>query len=134
MSMFGTLLLLAIGTAAMIRSFSLPIRYLEHGIAYLRHGGVVIDHAMPIQGVVTAIVAAVTTYVVVTVDPSYPNGVGILPLVLLDAAGAMGLIVVPIFLFARSDMQSKIDHHQPFFLRDRTPGHRSRRHVVVRLR
>lgn len=133
MSMFGTLLLLAIGAAAMIRSFSLHIRFLEHGVAYLRHGRVVIDHAMPLQGVLTAIIAAVTTWTVVTIDPSYPNGAGALPLVLLDAAGAMGLIVVPIFLMSRSDMRSRIDHRQPLFLRDRTPGQRSRRHVIVRI-
>lgn len=134
MNMSGTLLLLAIGMAAMIRSFSLQIRYLEHGIAYLRYGRVVIDHAMPIQGVLTAVVAAVTTWAVVTIDPSYPNGAGVLPLVLLDAAGAMGLILVPIFLMASSDMRRSIDYRQPLFLRDRTPGNRSRRHVTVHLR
>lgn len=134
MSMFGTLLLLVIGAAAMIRSFSLHIRFLEHGVAYLRHGRVVIDHAMPLQGVLTAIIAAVTTWAVVTIDPSYPNGTGVLPLVLLDTAGAMGLILVPIFLMGRSDMFRSIDYRQPLFLRDRTPGNRSRRRVTVHLR
>jgi hypothetical protein len=89
---------------------------------------------MPIQGVVTAAIAAFATWAVLAIDPSYPNGAGVLPLVLIDAAGAMGLILVPIFLMAKSDMDRSIDYNQPLFLRDRTPGCRSRRHVTVHLR
>jgi hypothetical protein len=131
MGVLGNVVLLAIMAAAMVRSFTLMFRFLQHGIAYLRHGRMVMDWAMPIQGVAVAVVAAVVSIAVVRIDPAYPGGAGVLPLSILGAAGAMGLLIPVVFLMQRSEMLISIEYHQPLFLRDRTPGCRSTRHVTV---
>jgi len=134
MGVLGNVVLLAIMAAAMVRSFTLLFRFLQHGIAYLRHGRMVMDWAMPIQGVAVAIVAAVVSVAVVRIDPAYPSGAGVLPLSVLGAAGALGLLIVVVFLMQRSEMKLSIEHHQPLFLRDRTPGCTSTRNVTVYVR
>lgn len=89
---------------------------------------------MSISGTLLLLAIGTAAGAVVTIDPSYPNDAGVLPLALLDTAGAMGLILVPIFLMAGPELRRSIDHPQSLFLRHRTPGNRSRRHVTVHLR
>lgn len=127
----GNIVLVAVTALAMLRSFTLLFRFLEDGIAYLRDGRMIVDWAMPIQGVAVAVIATIASYVVVAIDPAYPGGTGLLLLCVLDAAGALGLLLVPVFFMQRSSMKLDIEHHQPLFLRDRTPGCTSTRRVTV---
>lgn len=131
MGVLGNVVIAVLAIAGLVRAFTLHFRYLQDGIAYLRDGQVVMDVAMPLQGVALAIVSTVATLAVIHVDPSYPGSNAGLLLVLLDVPGAMGLIIVPMYLMTRSSMMLSIDFHQPLFLRDRTPGCRSTRHVTV---
>lgn len=131
MGVLGNVVLLAIMAGAMLRSSTLMFRFLQDGIAYLRHGRMVMDWAMPLQGIAVAVVATVVSIAVVRIDPAYPSGAGVLPLSVLGAAGALGLLMVIVFLMQRSSMRLSIEYNQPLFLRDRTPGCTSTRHVTV---
>lgn len=131
MSTFGNVAFAALAIAAVSWGFSLLMRYLQDGIAYLRHDQMVMDRAMPAQGVLLCTIAVVATLVVLDIDPAYPQGAGVLSLSVLGAGGGMGLLILPLYLMQRSSMTSSIEYHQPLFLRDRTPGCTSSRHVTV---
>jgi len=131
MDVYHTTILTVVAIVAMIRAFTLLFRYLEHGIAYLRNGQVVVDWAMPIQGIAIAVLALVGSIATIRIDPSYPLGSGVLSLVVLGAAGGGGLIVFCLFLMQRCDMNMTIENNQPLFMPDRTPGHRSTENVTV---
>lgn len=123
--------LLAIG--AIVWAFSLMMRFLTDGIAYLNRGEVVMDHAMVAKGLLLSIVAIVGSMAVLRYHPDYPQGAGVLPLSILGAAGAMGALLLLMYLLQRSEMHISIEYRQPLFMRDRTPGCTSTRHVCVYL-
>jgi len=127
----GAFALLAV--ALICHSLVLGFRLLNDGIAYLEHDRVVMDRAVPVQAAAIAIVAVLTWIVMLRIDPSCADGAGLLTLSVAGAAGLSGVVAVVMHLVLVSDMQRSIGYGRPLFMRDRTPGHASARHVAVRL-
>lgn len=133
MTTSGNVALSLVALGAIVWAFSLMMRFLTDGIAYLRHGKVVMDHAMVAKGLLLAVFSAVVSVSIVRSHPDYAQGFGVLPLSVLGAAGAMGGLLLFMYGMQRSEMGMSVQYRQPLFMRDRTPGCTSTRHVCVYL-